>query len=95
MKKFEKVVYKCDYCGQEHENEEWMKMHEECCVLNPKNQPCAMCSNMILGMGCSKRMPMESIGGNILCFYYKNGIPINPFDHIMKIDNKPTGGDDQ
>lgn len=86
MKRIEKIIYKCDYCGHEHGDEEWMKIHEECCALNPKNQPCSMCSNMILGMGCSKRVPMENIGGNVLCFYYKEGIPLNPFEHMININ---------
>lgn len=74
-------VFICDYCGQKHHNEKWMKMHEEICALNPKNQPCAMCKNQILGIGCSKGMDMESIGGNVLCFFYKEGYPQNPFDN--------------
>ena len=80
MEKIVKTFYKCQYCGYEHEDENFMLLHEECCALNPKNQPCAKCSNMILGIGCSKGMDMEEIGGNVLCFFHREGIPINPFD---------------
>ena len=86
-------LYICQYCGQKHQDENWMKLHEEICALNPKNQPCAMCENQILGVGCSKNMDMESIGGNVLCFFYKKGYPKNPFDIIRININNNDGGE--
>ena len=88
MEKITKIVYKCHYCGHESEDENFMLLHEDVCALNPKNQPCSMCSNMVLGMGCAKGMDIESIGGNVLCFLYKKGIPINPFE-VMKSNKIP------
>lgn len=93
MIEINKTIYKCDYCGFEHEDKEFLIIHEECCVLNPKNQPCSMCSNMILGVGCSKNMDTEKIGGNVLCFYYKKGIPQNPFDGLIRIDGNDIDKD--
>ena len=75
MHKIEKIVYKCEYCGYEDEREDFMQIHEECCALNPKNQPCSTCTNMILGIGCSKKVDMEKVGGNVMCFFYKEGLP--------------------
>lgn len=85
MKKEIKEFYICDYCGTPHENKEWMKEHEEICPLNPKNQPCSTCQNLILGLGCSKGMNMEQIDNKkIKCFFYKEGLPQTLF--TMKID---------
>ena len=53
------------------------RLHEECCPKNPKNLPCSQCSNLILVIGCSKSVNMDDIGGNVLCFFYKNGQPKN------------------
>ena len=86
MKKETITLYECEFCGTKHEDEQWMKMHEELCPLNPKNQPCATCSKQILGMGCAHNMDMEKIGGKVKCFFYKEGIPINPNNIFSKID---------
>ena len=83
MKKEVITIYQCDFCDTKSENEDWMRLHEEICPLNPKNQPCATCKNQILVYGCAKNMNMEIIGGNIKCFFYKEGLPSNPFDIIM------------
>ena len=77
MKEKQITVYECEFCGSVHENEDWMKMHEELCPLNPKNQPCATCSMQILGIGCAHKMDMEKITGNVKCFFYKQGVPVN------------------
>ena len=60
-----------------------MRQHEEICPMNPKNQLCSMCENQILGLGCSKGMNMEDIGGNVLCFYYKKGTSQNPISIFL------------
>ena len=86
MKKEILTLYKCDFCGTKHEDEEWMKMHEELCPLNPKNQPCATCCMQILGLGCAHKIDMEKIGGKVKCFFYKEGIPVNPNNIFSKID---------
>lgn len=79
MKKEKITQYICDYCGTKHEDETWMLMHEELCPLNPKNQPCATCTNMVLGFGCSKNMNMELVDGvKVKCFFYNEGIPQLP-----------------
>lgn len=91
MKKETIDIFICDFCGHQTQDEAYMKLHEEICPLNPKNQPCSMCENQILGLGCSKGMDMENIGGNVLCFYYRKGYPKNPFDQIFKLDG--NGGD--
>ena len=76
MVRKEVTLYICEYCGTKHEDEQWMKMHEEICPLNPKNQPCATCTNMILGIGCSKGIDVEAIDGKkVKCFFYKEGLP--------------------
>ena len=85
-------VYVCSHCKEiKHPNEQWMRQHEEICPMNPKNQPCSMCENQILGLGCSKGVNMEDIGGNVLCFHYRKGYPKNPFDQLFKLDG--NGGD--
>lgn len=93
MKEITKTLYVCEFCGFEHENKQFMEVHEECCALNPQNQPCSMCSNMILGFGCSKNMPMNQIGGNTLCFYYSKGIPVNPLENLASISKNNFDGD--
>ena len=81
----------CSHCKEiKHPNEQWMRQHEEICPMNPKNQPCSMCENQILGLGCSKGVNMEDIG-NVLCFHYRKGYPKNPFDQLFKLDG--NGGD--
>ena len=78
-------VYVCSHCKEtKHLNEQWMRQHEEICPMNPKNQPCSMCENQILGLGCSKGMNMEDIGGNVLCFHYRKGIPQNPMSILLE-----------
>lgn len=96
MKEITKTVYQCEYCGHEDTREDFMKLHEECCPLNPKNQPCSQCINMILGFGCSKGMNVESVGGNVLCFFYSEGVPQNPLELLMQVDGNrlDTYGDD-
>lgn len=80
-------LYICEYCGTKHEDENWMKMHEDVCPLNPKNQPCSTCERLILGLGCSKKMDMEQIDGKkVKCFFYKKGIPQNIF--TMTLDGE-------
>ena len=86
MKKEIITIYKCEFCDTKHENEEWMRLHEELCPLNPKNQPCATCSMQILGMGCAHKIDMEKIGGKVKCFFYKEGIPVNLNNIFSKID---------
>lgn len=76
MKEITKTIYICDYCGQEHEDKSWMELHEDTCALNPKNQPCSTCANMLIGVGCTKGICMENVGGKVHCFYYKKGTPI-------------------
>ena len=92
MKTITRTLHKCDFCGFEDEREDFMKLHEECCALNPKNQPCSQCGNMILGVGCGRGMNIESVGGHVLCFYYNEGVPINPFEEggIGKLLEKTT-----
>lgn len=85
MKKQVITIYECEFCGTKHEDEQWMKMHEEICPLNPKNQPCSTCAKQILGLGCAHGMDMDRISDNVKCFFYKQGIPLNP-NNIMKID---------
>lgn len=88
-------VYVCSHCKEtKHPNEQWMRQHEEVCPMNPKNQPCSMCENQILGLGCSKGMNMENIGGNVLCFYYKKGYPKNPFDQLFRLDGNGVDDND-
>ena len=88
-------VYVCSHCKEtKHPNEQWMRQHEEVCPMNPKNQPCSMCENQILGLGCSKGMNMENIGGNVLCFYYKKGYPKNLFDQLFRIDGNGVDDND-
>ena len=94
MEKITKVLFKCQYCGLEHEDENFMGTHEECCAKNPKNQPCITCANLILNMGCSKNVDMESVGGNSLCFCYKEGIPQqNPFLTFFPVNPNPLKGE--
>ena len=84
MKKETIEIYKCQYCDTIHKNKDWMELHEKICPLNPENQPCSTCSNQVLGMGCSKGMNMETVGGNVLCFYYKKGYPQNPISILLE-----------
>lgn len=86
MKKETITLYECEFCGTKHEDEEWMRLHEDVCPLNPKNQPCATCCMQILGVGCSHNMDMENIKDNVKCFFYKEGIPINPKNIFSKIN---------
>lgn len=79
------TVYECEFCKTKHDSKDWMALHEKLCPLNPKNQPCSLCEHQVLGFGCAKGMDMEIIGGNVKCFFYKRGVPKNPFDD-MKID---------
>lgn len=76
------TVYQCEFCGAENTHKDWIQMHEEICPLNPKNQPCSMCEHQILGFGCAKGMDMEKIGGNVKCFFYSEGYPVNPLEQI-------------
>lgn len=93
MEKETLEVFVCSYCKEtKHPNAEWIKKHEEICPMNPKNQPCSMCENQILGIGCELGMDMEAVGGNVLCFFYRKGYPKNPFDQIFKLDGN-TGDD--
>ena len=81
MKKENIDLFICDFCGQHSRDEFYMQLHEDICPLNPKNQPCSMCENLILGLGCSKGIAMESVDGKkVLCFFYKKGYPQNPFN---------------
>ena len=82
-------IYICDFCGFKHPDEYFVKHHEEVCPKNPKNQPCSECENHILGIGCARGMDMDSIGGNVLCFYYKKGQPKNLLN--MMDDNGENG----
>lgn len=80
MKKESIDIYICEYCGLKHLDESWMKLHEECCPKNPKNEPCGQCVNCIINpfteeAKCAANMDMESIGGNVLCFKYIKGTP--------------------
>lgn len=70
-------IYICQYCGFKHPDKGFMEKHEEVCLKNPTNQPCSECEHHILGIGCSKGMNMDSVGGNVLCFFYKKGQPKN------------------
>ena len=86
MKKFLQTRYKCDFCGEEHEDKAFMEFHEIICPLNPQNQPCSTCENQILHVGCIHGMDMETVGGNVLCFYYKKGYPQNPVTMLLDAD---------
>ena len=75
MKKDTIEIYICDYCGLKHEDESWMKIHEEVCLKNPINKPCSECENHMIGAGCLAGINMDAVGGNVLCFRYKKGTP--------------------
>ena len=77
-------IYICDFCGRMSEDKEFLRLHEECCPKNPKNQPCSTCSNQLLGMGCMRGMNMEDVGGNVLCFHYRRGTPQNPMSILLE-----------
>lgn len=83
MKEVIKRFVVCDYCGLELQDDNEMKIHEEVCPHNPKNQPCCNCSNQIIGIGCSKGCDMEAIGGNVLCFCYKEGKPMTTMEALL------------
>lgn len=87
MKEITKTIYKCDFCDFEDERKELLQLHEECCAFNPKNQPCSTCSNMILGYGCSRGKDTESVGGNVLCFFYSKGTPQIPFNSLFQLNS--------
>ena len=88
MRKETKELYICDYCSASHEDEKWMQCHEEVCPLNPKNQPCSTCQNLILGLGCAKGMDMEVIDGKkVKCFFYKQGLPQTLFTMTLDGDH--------
>ena len=87
-------LYICDYCKQKHTDVNWMEMHEEICPMNPKNQPCSKCENQILSIGCGKGMKMESVGGNVECFFYKEGYPKNPFENLIRLDKEDDNYED-
>ena len=82
-------IFICDFCGFMSESEQVTKLHEECCPKNPKNLPCSQCSNLILGIGCSRGKNIDDVGGNVLCFFYTKGTPINPF---INSNNSNNGG---
>lgn len=87
MRKEIKELYICDYCNINHEDEAWMQCHEEICPLNPKNQPCSKCSNLILGLGCKYKVDMDSVDGKkVKCFFYNEGLPQTIF--TMSIDGE-------
>ena len=87
-------IYICDFCGYMSEDKEFLRLHEECCPKNQKNQPCSICSNMIIGMGCSKNVNCDDICDNVKCFCFQEGTPINPFSAFTNIDieNNSDGG---
>lgn len=91
MKKETVDIYICDFCGRMSEDKEFLRLHEECCPKNPKNQPCSECENLMLGIGCIKGMNMEDVGGNVICFHYKKGVPQNPLS--MLADGNHNGDD--
>lgn len=87
MKEIITTSYVCDYCGLKLEDKEQMELHEEVCPLNPKNQPCSQCENMIVGVGCCKKMNIENIDGQkIKCFFYKKGTPKTLLDALFTFD---------
>ena len=90
MKEINKIVFKCDFCGYEHELKNVVELHELCCPQNPINQPCSTCTNQVLGLGCSKSVDMNCVGGDVLCFHYKAGEPLNPMQAILQIDGNHT-----
>ena len=48
---------------------------------------------MIVGVGCSRGVNPDSVGGNVLCFCYQNGEPINPMNSFVDMfdnDSPPS-----
>lgn len=87
MKEIVTTFYTCDYCRLKLEDKSQMELHEEICPLNPKNQPCSQCENMIVGVGCCKKMNIENIDGQkIKCFFYKKGTPKTLLDALFTFD---------
>lgn len=87
MKEIITTFYVCDCCGLKLEDKSQMELHEEICPLNPKNQPCSQCENMIVGVGCCKKMNIENIDGQkIKCFFYKKGTPKTLLDALFTFD---------
>ena len=84
----EKIIYECDFCGYQDERKEFIEYHEKCCALNPANQPCSLCSNMLVGLGCLKGMNPDLIGGKVKCFFYKEGMPQFPPIEFLKKDEE-------
>lgn len=85
----EEMNYVCDYCGFKSNNKEVVFLHEELCPLNPKNQPCSQCENMIVGMGCARNVPIEKVDGQkVLCIFYKKGTPRTlSFKSLFNLDD--------
>jgi hypothetical protein len=88
MKKETIEVYICDFCGIKHENEDWMKLHEQVCSKNPINMPCSKCEHQVIGFGCSKSINCDVISGNVKCFYYKKGEPKSLITLVVDGDDK-------
>lgn len=87
MKELTTTFYICDYCGLKLEDKSQMELHEETCPFNPKNQPCSQCENMIVGVGCCKKINIEDIDGKkIKCFFYKKGTPRTILDALFTFD---------
>lgn len=40
-----KITYRCEHCWVEGAEEEYMRLHEDECLYNPKNRTCFTCQH--------------------------------------------------
>ena len=73
-------IFTCEYCGLKLTDKHSMQYHESICPNNPRNQPCSTCNNCLVdplqGIArCKHNIDINSVGGNILCFFFDKGSP--------------------
>ena len=59
MKDYQRVkVWQCNHCKEYFYKEKHVSVHQEECVLNPKNASCTRCDNLVMVYDVRDKLPV-------------------------------------